>query len=206
MDVGGAVLGSLKEDGVDEPDERNVGHAVLGLEVGDVLFGLEREQILVLVDRRAGAERLGGADELADRAHDVLARGDAELERMAGGEPELVEAVQVRRVTHGNLEAAVLEGIRDRADSLEHVQRQLSRGVLVDRDDREVDERELMTGGKHPCDALARGDALLDEGRAERASLLRTAAGQGELVLRNELRRREQVDDELDRVAHPERR
>ena len=97
-------------------------------------------------------------------------------------------------------------GVRDRADALEDVQRDLLRRVLVDADEREVDERQLVPGGEHPRDALAGGDALLDERRGERACLLRPAAREREPVLRNELRRGEQVDDELDRLADAVRR
>src|SRR6185437_6959675 len=79
-------------------------------------------------------------------------------------------------------------------------------GLLVETDEREVDERQLVAGGKHPRDALARRDALLDEGRGERARLLGTAAGERELVLGDELRGCEEVDDELDRLADHERR
>ena len=71
---------------------------------------------------------------------------------------------------------------------------------------REVDERQLVPGGEHLRDALARSDALLDECGGERSRLLRAAAGEGELVLGDELRRREQVDHELDRLVHAVRR
>ena len=39
VDVGGAVLGRLEDDRVDEPDERRVGDAVVGLEVVVVVVG-----------------------------------------------------------------------------------------------------------------------------------------------------------------------
>ena len=52
----------------------------------------------LLLDHGAGAEGLGRADEPAELDHDVVARGDAELEREARREPELVDRVDVRRV------------------------------------------------------------------------------------------------------------
>src|SRR6202008_1870474 len=102
--------------------------------------------------------------ELADREQDVLARRDTELEGVPGGESKLVEAVQVRRIGDRDLELAVLVRVRDRADALEHVQRQLPRRVRVHTDEGEVDERQLVPRGEHLRDAFARGNALLDEG------------------------------------------
>ena len=134
------------------------------------------QRLVVLLERRAGAERLGGADELADSREDVVARGDAELERVARREPELVDAVQVRRVGDGDAQHAVLERVRNRDDALEHVQRDLSRGFLVDADEREVDERQLVPGREDPRDALARGDAFLDERRASEPCCARPRA------------------------------
>jgi hypothetical protein len=101
--VGGAVLRRLEEDRVDEADERDVGDAVLGLEIGEVFLLLCEE--LLLLDDRACAERLGGPRELANRDEDVLTRGDAELERVPRREPQLVDAVEIRRV--GNRDAQV---------------------------------------------------------------------------------------------------
>jgi len=73
VDVGRAVLGGLEQDGVDEADERYVGDAVVGLEVGVLVDG-DIDVVLVLGQRDAGAERLRVADELADGGEDVLAR------------------------------------------------------------------------------------------------------------------------------------
>src|SRR5207237_2846867 len=55
-------------------------------------------------------------------------------------------------------------------------------------------------------DALRRGDALVDERLRQRAALLRAAADERELVGRNELGRRQQVDDELGELVHAVRR
>ena len=75
---------------------------------------------------------------------------------------------------------------------------------LVDAGHAEIDERHAMAGREDARDALARGDAFFDEGGGERPGLLRPAARERELVGRDELRRREQVDDELDRVTRAE--
>ena len=56
------------------------------------------DEAVLVVDRGAGAERLGGAGEAADLVHDVLARGDAELELVARREPQLVDRVHVAGV------------------------------------------------------------------------------------------------------------
>src|SRR5581483_10906041 len=69
--------------------------------------------------------------------------------------------------------------------------------------DGEVDERKLVAGREDPGDAVARGDALLDEGLCERRGLTGAAAHHGELVRRDELRRLEQVGDELGELVHP---
>ena len=94
VDVGGAVLGGLEDDRVDEADERRVGDAVLGLEVVGLLLCF-LEVVLGFLEHRSGAEGLGGARHAAQLGEDVLARRDAEIELVAGREPELVDAVEV---------------------------------------------------------------------------------------------------------------
>ena len=122
VDVGGAVLGGLEDDRVDEADERRVGDAVLGLEVvGLLLFFLEF--VLGFLEDRAGAEGLGGARQAAHLGEDVVGRCDGELELVAGREPQLVDAVDVVGVGDGDPKHAVLERERNRADTLENVQR-----------------------------------------------------------------------------------
>ena len=119
MDVGGAVLGRLEDHRVDEPDERGVRDAVVDLEVvGLLLLGLERE---LLFDRGARAERLGGTSEPPDLRHDVVARGDSDVERMAGREPELVDPLDVAWIYNGDPKSSVLERVGNRNDALEHV-------------------------------------------------------------------------------------
>ena len=109
MDVGGAVFGRLEDDRVDEPDERRVGEAVVGLEVGG-LFLLE--ELLVLLGRRAVAESLGLADCALDVVEDLLARGDPELDRMPRRQPQLVDGADIRRVGDRDQQRAVLQRVR----------------------------------------------------------------------------------------------
>ena len=132
VDVGGAVLGRLEDDRVDEPDERRVGDAVVDLEVVRLLFLGDPQLLVDLLEDGAGAERLGCARHPAQLDEDVLARGDAEVERVARREPELVDPVQVARIGDGDPQRAVVERVRDRDDALEDVQRDLLGRVLVD--------------------------------------------------------------------------
>jgi len=78
------------------------------------------------------------------------------------------------------------------------------RRCLVNAGQPEVDQRQAVARREDPGDALARCNALLDERSGERARLLGAAARECELVGRDEFRRREQVDDELDGVARAE--
>ena len=142
VDVAGPVLGGLEDERVDEPHERRVGDAVVGLEV--VLVLVEAGHV---ADER-GIHRLGGARQPADLGEHVFSRGDEELDRVPRGEAELVEAVHVLRVGDRDLEVAAVGGERDRADALEHRQRDDLRRLGVDARDREVDERQLVLLGE----------------------------------------------------------
>jgi len=51
------------------------------------------------------------------------------------------------------------------------VQRDLFRRFLLDGDDREVDEGQVVAGGERAGDAVARGDALVDDRLGQRAGL-----------------------------------
>ena len=201
VDVGGAVLGGLEDDRVDEPDERRVGDAVVDLEVVRLLLLGDPQLLVDLLEDSAGAERLGGARHPAQLDEDVLARGDAEVERVARREPELVDPVQVARIGDGDPQRAVVERVRDRDDALEDVQRDLLGRVLVDAREREVDERDLIADGERARDSLGRRDALVDDRLRERA-LAGAPSDHRELVLRDETGRREQVDDELGHRVH----
>src|SRR5581483_4569505 len=110
VDVGGAVLGRLEENRVDEPDERRIGDAVVGLEIGLLLLG-RLELRLLLVDGRTCAEGLARADETADRGENVLARCNTKIDRVARREPKLVDAVQVRGIGDGNVQYVAAERV-----------------------------------------------------------------------------------------------
>ncbi len=122
---------------------------------------------------------------------------------MAGAEAELIDAVQVGRVGDRDHEGVAAEPVRDGDDALEHVQRDEACGRLVHFREGEVDEGELMAGGEDPGDAVARGDALLDERLGEGAGLPSASADDCELVGRHELRGGEQVGHELGELVDP---
>ena len=109
-------------------------------------------------------ERACGSRRGCPRAKRRRARADAgsraEARRARAGSPD-------RRRRRA---ASVLERVRDRADALEHVQRQLRAASSSTPVERQVDERQLVPGGEHPRDAFARSDALLDERGRERAA------------------------------------
>src|SRR5207249_219894 len=117
-DVGGPVLGGLEDHGVDEADERRIGDAVVDLEVvGLLLFLFDLE---LLRDGGAGAERLGGTSQSTDLDEDVVTGRNADVERVARGQPELVDPLNVARIANGNLERPVLDRIGNGDESLEH--------------------------------------------------------------------------------------
>ncbi len=194
MDVGGAVLGRLEDHGVDEPNERRVGDAVVDLEVVGLLL---LDQPELLLDHGAGAEGLRGTDEAAELGLDVLAAGDADVEWEARREAELVDRVDVRRVGDRDAKRAVVEEVRDRDDALQNVERHLLRSLVVDRVDCEIDERQLEAGRERTRDALAGRDALIEDRLGQRAALLGAATDERELVGRDEARRGQEIDHEL---------
>ena len=160
--VGGAVLGGLEDDRVDEADERRVRDAVLGLEVVGLLLRV-LEVVLGFLEHRPGAEGLGGARHAAQLGEDVLTRCDPELELEAGREPELVDAVQVSGVGDGDAQHAARQLVRNRDDALQHVQRNLFRGVSRDARQSQVDESDLVADSERASDPRRRSDALVDD-------------------------------------------
>ena len=148
---------------------------------------------------------------------DVVAGGDVELERMPGGEPQLVEPVHVPRIRDRDVDTAVLIlCVRDRHHALEHVVREQlhelrvdSRHLLAvhDSDDRgQVDVRHPVLQRQHAGDAVARRNLFLLEGGAERAGLLGALAYTREPVLRDELGRRKEFDGEEEQLVAVELR
>jgi hypothetical protein len=84
MQVARAVLGRLKDDRVDEADERRVGDAIVRFEVVGVFAFLLDELVL---DERRALPGLRGADDAAELELDVLRGGDPDLERVPGRDP-----------------------------------------------------------------------------------------------------------------------
>jgi hypothetical protein len=81
--------------------------------------------------------------------------------------------------------------------ALEHVHRDLLRGLLHHADERQVDERQLEAAGERAREALARRDALVEDRLCERAALLDPTADGGETVGADEAGGLDQVGDEL---------
>jgi hypothetical protein len=86
------------------------------------------------------------------------------------------------------------------------VQRDVTRGFLLDADERQVDVRELEAAGERARNALGRGDALVQDGLSERATLFRASAGLREPVGRDEPGRLDQVGNELGELVDGVRR
>ncbi len=105
--------------------------------------------------------------------------------------------MDVGRVGDRDVELAIGNRVGHGDDPLEHVQRDLFRRFLLDGDDREVDEGQVVAGGERAGDAVARGDALVDDRLGQRAGRSRAAADERELVGGDQAGRGEQVGDEL---------
>ena len=152
MDVARAVLGRLEDDRVDEPHERRVGDAVVGLEV---------VRLDVCARLAATASSISAAfsasDARASRRSSVSTSSRTahrELGRVARREPELVEPVDVLRLGDRDPQPLAVERERDRADALEHGQRDQPRRLEVDALDGEVDERQVELLRELPASAI----------------------------------------------------
>jgi hypothetical protein len=86
------------------------------------------------------------------------------------------------------------------------VYRDLLGRLVLDADEREVDERELEAAGERARKTFARGDALVQDRLRERAAQLHTAADGCETVAADEAGRLDEVGDELCDLVHGERR
>jgi hypothetical protein len=139
VDVARAVLGRLEDDRVDQPHQRCVRDAVVDLEVVDLV--LDHLELGRLAQPGAGAERLRRAGEPAQLVRDVLARRDAQRDRLAAGEPQRVDPVDVLRVGDRDAEGVVLEGIGNRVDLLEDMQGYRARRDRIDADVAQLDHR-----------------------------------------------------------------
>ena len=107
MDIGGPVLGGLEDHGVDEPDERRIGNAVVDLEIVGLLLFLFEQLQLAFGGGGSGAEGLGGASKATELDEDVVTGRHANLERIARGEPQLVDSLDVAGVAYGDLEYGI---------------------------------------------------------------------------------------------------
>ena len=160
MDVAGAVLGCLEDERVDEPHERRVRDAVVGLQV----VRLDRHaHLLDRVFHQRRVERAGGAGHAAELDEDVVADRDRELRRVPGRQPELVEPLDVLRLGDRDPQPLAVERERDRAHALEHGQRDQPGRGGVDALDGEVDQRQVELLGERP-----RGVERAREGRVAR--------------------------------------
>ncbi len=189
VDVGGAFLGGLEDDGVHEPDERAVRDPVVGFEV---------VSLLRLVDLEDGdSDGLRRAHEPLELDDDVVARGHRELERVPRREPELVDRVDVPGIRDRDLEDVVLEGVGNGDRALERLHGNELRRVGCHSSCREVDERKVVPHRQHPGDAVGRRSALLDERVGDGRALGGPASDERELVGGDESRVLEEVEDEL---------
>ena len=195
VDVGGAVLGGLEDQRVDEPDERRVGDAVVGLEVVLFLLGDLLELGFVL-EHRARAERFGRPDEAADLRLDVLRRRDRQLELVARRQAELVDRVHVLRVGDRDQELVAFDRVRDGLDPLEDVERDLLGGFGLNAAFDDVDDLHVVAGSQGPRDAGAFSESFLDERRRERAGAC-ALADERELVRRQQPGGLDHVRDQL---------
>ena len=104
----------------------------------------------------------------ADRSLDRVRRGDADPDRHAEREPQLVREHDVGRVGDRDHDGAVLEEVdRQRQVAPGQVLGQQHRRLDLDRGEVELDELELVLLREHPRDLCPRGVAPLDQDLAE---------------------------------------
>ena len=137
---------------------------------------------------------------------DVVARGDAELERVLRRESQLVDGVQVAGIGHGDLQHVAVDGIRDRHGALERLHGNELGGVEGNPDGRQVDDREVVAHGQHPGDASRASRRPRRSAPASRACHWRSVHERGRERRSDECRVLEQVEQELGRLVDAERR
>ena len=136
VDVAGAVLGCLEDDRVHEPDDRPFRDAVVGGEIVGLIV-----ELLVGLAVEHGCERDVRPAEAAHLDHHVLERRDRELDREPRGEAELVDPVDVVGVGQRDPQRVLVDRVGDRADPLEHGERDELRRLRRDAGHRQIDER-----------------------------------------------------------------
>ena len=200
VDVRGILLGCLEDEGVDEPHQRPVRDAVVRLEVvgGRVL--------LVHLDGDDGADGLGRACKPLQLGDDVVARRDAEVERMLRRQTQLVDRVQIARVRDGNPEDVVLDGVRNGDRALQGLHGDQLNRIDGNADAREVDDGKVVAHRQHPGDALGRRDTLVDQRLGHRRAARSAPADLGDGSRADEGRRLQQIEQELGCLVDAERR
>jgi hypothetical protein len=200
VDVRGVLLGCLEDEGVDQPHQRPVRDAVVHLEVvgGRVL--------LVHLDSDDGAHGLGRAYKTLQLGDDVVARSDAEVERMLRCQTQLVDRVQIARVRDGNPVDVVLDRVRNGDRALQGLHRDQLNRIDGNADAREVDDGKVVAHREHPGDALGRRDTLVDQCLGHRRAVGGAPANLGDGSRTDECRRFQQIEQELGGLVDSERR
>ena len=158
------------------------------------------------IDRDDRPDRLRGAHEALQLGANVVSGRDDELERVLRGEAELVDRVQVAGVRDRDAENVALELVRDGHRTFERLYRDQLGRFDGDADGREVDDRKVMTHGKHAGDSVGGRDALVDQRLRERCSVDGPPTDERDGFGCDERRVLEEVEEELGRVVRAERR
>ena len=169
VDVARPVLGGLEDDRVDEPDDRPLRDPVVGREVVGLV--LDRLVGVVVEDGGEGDVRPAQAPDLD---HDVLERRDGELDREPRGQAQLVDPVDVVGIGERDPQRVLVDRVGDRADPLEHGERDELGRLGRDAGHGQVDERQAVALGELPGPVEVVELVVLDVGR--RAGGTRRAA------------------------------
>ena len=168
VDVAGAALHGVGEDGVDQLDDRGVvdggserrRREVLVLLLHHLDVALDADDV---VEQRLHHRVAGVVSLLDDRAQRVLA-GQHREDVVAGDELEVLEDLQVRRVRDGNGERAPLALQREQQVLRRQLRRHQSQDPGIGLEARQVHRREAIGARQHlgQLDLIDRVD--LDEG------------------------------------------
>ena len=200
VDVAGAVGGGLHDDGVDEAHERSIRDAVVDLQVVLLVDDLH------VVERGLRLHRLAPPRDPVELGEDLLAVGDDDVDGVPRGQPQLVDAVDVRRIRDRYAKSVVRarDGYRDhtlQALQRDELRRARRRSLLLD-----VVERQGVAARKRARDSRRVGDALVLQRLCEPGDP-RPAASRCEPVPGDELGLRDELGDEvgdrLESVAEP---
>ena len=104
-------------------------------------------EVELLLDEGRALPGLGGALQALQLEVDLLDGRDPDLERVARGQPQLVDRLDVRRVGDGDAEAVAGDLVRDRLGALEDVRGDRLGGELLHAG-REVDVRQVVALGE----------------------------------------------------------